>query len=338
MSIFDVADITLIKDEMDENSISYWEAVAIICYGYEYQESFLRFDMEVYKESEPVIEWKTGEDIFKKKIIKNILENILENNDIIRYESTIEEIILCPVCGNLTDGSWSRELEPGFIFRNDIKDILQNLNNYTFISVCKMENLEGKSYYFVKTKNSKVKTSEEPCDSCKFFYDEEGNYKEGGVDNLFDDYVWSHGLATGYSGHCDAEEITDRLVDLDLHHEWQICCSHKTQKIGAIGVYIMGHAQYVSNIDLSSHMDKQGNRVFNPSGFRAVNGLITSPEEIDLSDWDHNEVILTKHRIVGVWIKEWALKDPKMQKLWDYLVPIAKDNGWIVHVCKARRE
>ena len=73
MGIFDVTDITLIKDEMDENSISYWEAVAIICYGYEYEESFLRFDMEVYKESEPVIEWKTGEDIFKKKIIKNII-------------------------------------------------------------------------------------------------------------------------------------------------------------------------------------------------------------------------------------------------------------------------
>ena len=84
--------------------------------------------------------------------------------------------------------------------------------------------------------------------------------------------------------------------------------------------------------------DSKGYRVFDPSDWGAEEGLITSPEEISLDSWYHSETILVNHKIVGIWIKKWALKDPNLKKLWDYLVPIAKDNGWLTHVCKARRE
>ena len=48
---------------------------------------------------------------------------------------------------------------------------------------------------------------DEVCDTCSQFYDEQGNYKEGGVDKLFDCKIWSHGLATGFSGRLTSEEI-----------------------------------------------------------------------------------------------------------------------------------
>ncbi|MGL5459677.1 MAG: hypothetical protein ACRDBY_08680 [Cetobacterium sp.] len=152
------------------------------------------------------------------------------------------------------------------------------------------------------------------CNDCKPFYDGL-NYKKAKVDNLFHTRVLSHSLASGYSGEVDKYSLRDRLVGLMLNsNKWQICCSDKTQKIGAFGVYVQGNNDYVSNIDLFSRLNDLGDRVFDMESWRA-DGLVTSIEDYSLEEYEHTEHIVSNFKIVGVWIKEWAINMPGILKL-----------------------
>lgn len=173
------------------------------------------------------------------------------------------------------------------------------------------------------------------CDTCGQFYDEQGNYKEGGVDKLFDCKIWSHGLATGFSGRLTSEEIKKRAIEVAQNPDWQICCSDKTQRIGGIGLYVQGHVLYVSNIDLWSSVDYKGHRTFDMSNWRS-DGLITSIEDYSLDRWDHNEVILTNYKIVGIWVKDWFFNQEGIKDLWEEIKKTAKENNLAVHVVKKR--
>ena len=176
---------------------------------------------------------------------------------------------------------------------------------------------------------------DEVCDTCGQFYDEQGNYKEGGVDKLFDCKIWSHGLATGFSGRLTSEEIKKRAIEVAQNPEWQICCSDKSQRIGGIGLYVQGHVLYASNVDLWSSVDYKGHRTFNMSDWRA-DGLITSLDEYSLKEWDHNEVILTNYKIVGIWIKDWFFNQEGIKDLWEEIKKTAKENNLAIHVVKKR--
>lgn len=327
--------IEKIKGLMLEYCLTYWEASYVIEERLSYDEKYdMPYCFNAFKTD--VIYTYKGDNFYDMKI--RIIKNIIEKEEFVLWEDTFDEVCRCPECGNETGGSSSSTEQ----FCNHPAEIIKCLFEFDFVSLSKRITLDGEEFYCIRTDTEEEIVDNFVCETCEeiacSFYDEQGNYKEGGVDNIFDSMIWAHGLATGFSGSCDAEEIVNRLVNLDSHSEWQICCSHKAQRVGPIGVYMKGHAQYVSNIDLYSRVDSKGYRVFDPSDWRAEEGLITSPEEISLDSWDHSETILVNHKIVGIWIKKWALKDPNLKKLWDYLVPIAKDNNWIVHVCKARRE
>ena len=95
-------------------------------------------------------------------------------------------------------------------------------------------------------------TTDKFCDECKNFYTADTNeYWDGEVDALFHNEILSHGLATGFSGNVNCEELIDRLVDLQQNRNtWTICASHKSQCIGPVGIYVRGFNHYVSNVVL----------------------------------------------------------------------------------------
>ena len=339
-----MCDIEYKKQEMENSGVSYWEASEIHSFHDDYCKGD-KWKMGTWHEESPF-----GDVIFSKSAIGTSIDswdvkrdygyikNILKGHTKVIVTLAVTGAIVCPSCGKKKK-DWNISYCKGIGYASQVLITIRNKNVERCV-ISKKYILGGGEFYEVSLNICEKQYSKKPCSNCRNkveFYDEEGKYKEGGVDSLFDCMVWAHGFSTGFSGRCDTEEIIDRLVNLYSHHEWQICCSHKSQRIGSIGAYVMGHAQYVSNIDLYSYIDERGYRVFDLDDWRS-DGLINSPEEISLDSWDHNEVIVAQHRIVGIWIKEWALKDPNLKKLWDYLVPIAKDNGWVVHVCKARRE
>ena len=327
--------IEKIKDLMLEYCLSYWEASYVIEERLSYNEKYeMPYCFNAFKRN--IISVDKNDEFYEMEI--NIIKEILKKEELVfLWKNISDEVCRCPECGNETGGSSSLTEQ----FCNP-DEIIKCLFEFDFVSLSKRVTLDGEEFYCIKTYTEKEIIDDFICETCEeiacTFYNEQGDYKEGNIDGLFDMFIWSHGLSTGFSGHCDAKEIVNRIVNLDSHSEWQICCSHKAQRVGPIGVYMKGHAQFVSNIDLHSRIDSRGYRVFDPSDWGAEEGLISSPEEISLDSWDHSETILVNHKIVGIWIKKWALKDPNLKKLWDYLVPIAKDNGWVIHVCKARRE
>lgn len=166
--------------------------------------------------------------------------------------------------------------------------------------------LEGKEVNVISFKIHYKIEKDELCEKCKPFYDDNGNYISAGVDSLFNCQVLSHGVNTGFSGWNSDDEIINRMANLAQNPEWQICCAHKSQLIGDIGVYVMGHNTYVSNDDLYSSVNGFGDRVFEEYKRRH---LITSPEEINLKIYDHTEHLVRDFKIVGIWIKEYKAKD-----------------------------
>ena len=160
-------------------------------------------------------------------------------------------------------------------------------------------------FYFSFEIENKVK---EVCEECAHFYNERGIYEEKDkVDTLFNTMILSHGVSA-YNALNSADEIISRIEDVEKHHEWQICCSNKTQPIGAVGIYVMGHNHYVSNVDLCSELNEKGDRVFDIDSHRATRGIITSRGDYSLDEWDHTEHVVSKTKIKALWVKEWALK------------------------------
>lgn len=324
--------IQLIKWRM-EDGLDYWEA----CFlenndGWETVE--FRGD-NLFVSPKIIIEWEKGGDEFKKLIIKNIIQD----NSFLYNVENASDLTICPKCGEPMDGS-TIGTDSDYFGSN--KDVLGKLEALAYISLSKVYNNKGFYCYKVYWKIEKRTFSEQKhnCSETSpryFFYDEEGNYKEGGVDKLFDCKIWSHGLSTGFC-RSSAEDYNDIINAVaDFSSGWQICCSDKSQRIGPFGFYIMGHVQYVSNIDLTSRLNERGDRIFPLNNWRR-GGLIASPEDYSLYLWDHTEAIIKDTKIVGVWFKDWFLKQDFAMEAYRDICEVAKENGMVVHVVKGRRE
>ena len=125
------------------------------------------------------------------------------------------------------------------------------------------------------------------------------------TDKRFDSYVWSHGLLA-YNDKDPVESITGLLS----HPEWEVCCSCDDEPIGPVGLYVQGEVQCVSNIDLASRINIfNGRRGMNIEESERLEGVIYQPEDIDKDQWDHTESIIKNIKIVGMWVKDWFLKD-----------------------------
>ena len=287
-----------------------------------------------------------------KKIFNNKYEKIIEDIDISSLKETLEsfdeDIIITSVnikefvtyeykCGD-DDDRYDTE-ECYFYSVDEFLNYVGNFddkNSSSRLSIAAHDSIiSGEIMLDVNIVVEKTVQVDEVCDTCSQFYDEQGNYKEGGVDKLFDCKIWSHGLATGFSGRLTSEEIKKRATEVTQNPEWQICCSDKSQRIGGIGLYVQGHVLYASNVDLWSSVDYKGHRTFNMSDWRA-DGLITSLDEYSLDRWDHNEVILTNYKIVGIWIKDWFFNQEGIKDLWEEIKKTAKENNLAVHIVKKR--
>ena len=122
-------------------------------------------------------------------------------------------------------------------------------------------------------------------------------------DSLLQGSIYSHGLATGFAGHKSALEI-EQAINTFEDIEGEVCVSWKTQKIGGFGLFIRGEVTIASNMDLWSTLSDSGERVFDPEDYRA-NGLFTTREELDLTQWDHTEFFIRRPKIVAIWCKDW---------------------------------
>ena len=158
------------------------------------------------------------------------------------------------------------------------------------------------------------------------------------VDFLFHNMILSHGIATGYSGNVDAKEIVNRFLWLNnaCGEDVEICCSHKSQRIGGIGVYVKGYNSVVSNIDLFSSTGMDGRKYFQEDSWR-TDGIVFNREDYSLNQWDHTEHIVYPDKIIGVWIKEWFLTNPEAKELAETLKQMCREHNMVFHVCKNRK-
>lgn len=121
-------------------------------------------------------------------------------------------------------------------------------------------------------------------------------------DSLLQLAVYSHGIASGYSGNKSLQDIEATINSFE-DIEGEVCGSWKTQKIGGFGLFIKGEVTLASNIDLCSFREG-GERVYDVDHWRAK-GVFSRREDLDFSKWDHTEFFVKRPRIVAVWVKDW---------------------------------
>lgn len=173
------------------------------------------------------------------------------------------------------------------------------------------------------------------CDDCTEVADYKASYHP---DALFNTMVVSHGLATGY-GTAEKkfklnsiENAVDKLLGV---HEGEICCSHKSQRIGAFGVYCQGRNTLVSNRDVWSRLNDAGERVFCIDKYEDY--IVLDREDYRLDLWDHTEHFVIPERIVGFWVKDWALESIEgLRGYWNSLKEEFQKRGCVFHVVKRR--
>ena len=132
-------------------------------------------------------------------------------------------------------------------------------------------------------------------------------------DSLLQQAIYSHGLATGFSGHKSNSDIKDSIMGVlsACLHGGEICCSWKTQQIGGIGLFVRGEVTLASNRDMWSSTNKNGERIFDVEDDRYLDNIITRKEELDLTIWDHTEFFIIPKDCCGVWVKDWFYQSNK---------------------------
>ena len=152
-------------------------------------------------------------------------------------------------------------------------------------------------------------------------------------DSLFQQAIYSHGLATGFGvnevSSERAEENLKNLLDL-VGSGKEICCSWKTQQIGGFGLFVRGEVTIASNKDLWSYIGYTGNRDFNVD--ENYEYLIDRKEDLDLTVWDHTEFFVKPKEVIAFWAKDWFVRDiPGGREL------VEKLQGWGYKVYITRR-
>ena len=336
-----------IKSMMDEYKVSYWEASEIF-------ESYDRFYRDYTDDDYMYLQatsHKWNFNIYDKnkqnKIVK--LKSFIKNisSSILLIKKSEEHCNICPSCGS-EDSFWQEEDEYfGYYTIDEIFKILNNVEKTektsANIKIEKRCNIDKNNVYIITMDIFYI--SAKFCDDCEeqsnmpseeeYFYDDKGVYKDDNVYQEFKDHVWSHGLNTGFTCQCDNSMIIERYHGILNNPKWQICCSDTEQHIGSIGLYVKGYTHYVSNTDLWSRVDKNGNRVFR---IDEDTDLIKKEDEICLDMDDHIEAIVSKPKILGIWVKDWFLDKPEGKRLWEYLQKDIEENGWFTTICSSRRD
>ena len=176
-----------------------------------------------------------------------------------------------------------------------------------------------------------------PCDYCKE-KEEAKLFVEDmpPIDSLFNHEIVSHGLAA-YRGSQNEDSIMAAYNGISdamaAGTEIAICCSNKAQRIGPVGIYVRGHVYCASNIDLYSEREGDS-RYVDTRSWRYQQGIISSKDQIDLTQWDHNEYIVNPREVIGFWMKDWAIK--QWPGLFDKIRKLCEAHNMVLHVAKKR--
>ena len=126
-------------------------------------------------------------------------------------------------------------------------------------------------------------------------------------DSLLQQAIYSHGLATGFSGKKSWQDVEESFFGVinACENGGEICCSWKNQCIGGFGIFVQGEVTLASNRDLWSSTNKAGDRIFDSYDNTYTSNIITSKEELDFTVWDHTEFFVKPKTFYGFWIKKW---------------------------------
>ena len=88
-------------------------------------------------------------------------------------------------------------------------EIIKCLFEFDFVSLSKRVTLNGEKFYCIKTYTEKEIIDDFICETCEeiacTFYNEQGDYKEGNIDGLFDMFI---GIVNGkYGVHIRLKEL-----------------------------------------------------------------------------------------------------------------------------------
>ena len=164
-------------------------------------------------------------------------------------------------------------------------------------------------------------------------------------DTLLTNTIWSHGVATGFSKkHKTLDESIENFRILCENNKIQLCCSDKTQRIGAWGVYLSGQIKVVSLRDLWSSRLHSNSKERIWDGEDAKEYLVYDKESyiegLNENEHDHTEIILYNFKIRGIWIKKWykeKLTKKEREKM-NCLREICLENNMVFHIVGKRRK
>ena len=125
------------------------------------------------------------------------------------------------------------------------------------------------------------------------------------------------------------EKMLKNLQQID-NIEGEICCSWKTQPLGAVGAYVSGEVTLASNSDLSSYISEKGERDIRNINLH-LKHLFSNREELVLTK-HHCEFFVKKPKIKAIWMTadfEWA-----EEELANKIKQIAKEKKVKVFIIK----
>lgn len=162
-------------------------------------------------------------------------------------------------------------------------------------------------------------------------------------DTLLDNMVWSHGVATGFvKSDKSWDDYIENFKKICMNNTMELCCSDKSQRIGAWGVYLSGQIKVASIHDLwSGRLCKSSKqRIWNTSDTEEYLVYDKINYMKGLNKYDHTEVILYHYRIRGIWIKQWywkKLTKEEKEKM-NYLRETCVKNNMVFHIVDRRHK
>lgn len=177
------------------------------------------------------------------------------------------------------------------------------------------------------------------CPNCSHKVLMPGYNIEYNIDDLFNKYIYCHGVYAFNTGGNKIMIIERIKKILDSNNNMSICCSWKTQPIGPVGVYVNGKITLASNIDVSSYIHN-GIRCFKEidSIRNGESQIIESPLKLDFTIHNHCEFFMENPHITGIWIKKWFVEDKSTDRfILEKIYEIGKKNGIPIYIIGNRR-
>lgn len=227
-----------------------------------------------------------------------------------RYKFIEENEIECTKCGGITI---ERQVCDDIILYS-YEELLQ-MNKGKFI--IRSKRIGKKAYYHAVYRTEKEYKT---CDKCIA----KEKYKP---DDLFNIMVLSHGVATGYSEYSgnNPKSAIRNIINIYKHPEWEICCAHKTQMIGPMGIFVMGTNTLVSNYDVHSYVDSLGERTLCLEENECI--LVANRDQYRIAKREHTEHFVRNTKIKAIWIKKAYYEHYEQKEDFEELFRFSKDKN-----------